>query len=532
MAGLEVMGTMAGQPAQTVPDPVISGYERCGLFVAGDASVIRSYSGIAPGCRWLCHAQGTLLSQVEGWPLEPSGQMGDSFHSEEEARAYYLALRNHALGLVPGLVAQDTRQHFSLSSPSGYAESFWLNQQEVLRLLCDQLTDMQAFLGKTDHVSTFSPQARSEPGTPLLVTFSSQSDIHNLAVARGPTGAADHVVIVYSERHLPEPTITGGMTGAQRIARLDQTGITIPTGVLVVMWGRFSGQEVLGFEDQTAPQRSLSERLQGNVAIPLRVDSEASRRLGAAAAYAVKTEPGHYQLACYELSTQLYGSFTCCAISRAGAEPFLPPAASAGPPAASAGQASPWAGAAPAVPVAPLPSPTQAAAAQQGQTAASSPVAPQPSPPQAAAALRPPARGAASAQPPARGAASAGIVRDTAIKMIELAPNQLPQNILSAVQRMAPQASATEVLSTALQILRAAGRDGSPRFDAIDKRAEPLARAYWLSLNDEERRRKGGAEDKYLQGEIQAIYTANHVKVTDVGGFLRGLLRKADRLLR
>jgi hypothetical protein len=128
--------------------------------------------------------------------------------------------------------------------------------------------------------------------------------------------------------------------------------------------------------------------------------------------------------------------------------------------------------------------------------------------------------------------AAGRIVADVAIKMIELAPNQVPQNILSAVQRMAPQVSAKEVLYKALQILRAPNADGNPRFDAIEKRADPLIRAHWLSLDDEERRYKGDQEEKYVKQETQAIYSVNDVKEKQVGGLLKGLTGKARQLLR
>jgi hypothetical protein len=35
-------------------------------------------------------------------------------------------------------------------------------------------------------------------------------------------------------------------------------------------------------------------------------------------------EPGSYKATYYELDTKEYGGFSCCAISREGAAPFLP----------------------------------------------------------------------------------------------------------------------------------------------------------------------------------------------------------------
>ena len=88
------------------------------------------------------------------------------------------------------------------------------------------------------------------------------------------------------------------------------------------------------------------------------------------------------------------------------------------------------------------------------------------------------------------------------------------------------------MLYQALQILGTPNADGNRQFDAIGKRADPLMRAHWLSLDDEERRYKGGNEEKYVKQETQAICTANGVKVKEVGAFMKGMMSKARRVLR
>lgn len=111
MPGLELVGPIAGCAQVPSSDPTIANMESAGLFVAGAASSLRGYSGAELGWRWLVRAQGPLVKRVPHWPQGPNGGTAGYFASEEQARAYYGQLRQHALASGTGLQAQDTRAH-------------------------------------------------------------------------------------------------------------------------------------------------------------------------------------------------------------------------------------------------------------------------------------------------------------------------------------------------------------------------------------------------------------------------------------
>lgn len=449
------MGTLSGAPAHPVSDPVVRAQESCGLFIAGDASVLRHYSGTEPGSRWLFSADGALIDQLPDWPAARGAQL---LATEQEARALYGHLRAHALAARPALVPQDTRHTFALKAEGAHAESFWLDQQDVLRLFFDRVSDQQAMHLLTDRVATFPSGHDDSP----LMTYATVSARLYLAVARGPSGAADHVALVHSEDAKPEPTITGGLSGAVR--HLQRGGIQLPTGILVVQWGRFSGSDVLRYADAAAPETWLRPQLSSTVTAPIKIGNVAAGRLGAPGAYAVRMEPGTYELAHYELSTARYGRFTCCAVSREGAPSFTPSA-----------QAAPTTTPEPA-PVVQLP------------------------------------------------ASDVSLIERTALEMIALAPDQVPSNLLAAVERIAASVPAKAVLDRALRILQAAGRQNTPKFDAIPKRVEPLARAHWLAMDAAERTRHGKEAD-YANQQLEAICKANGVSVPSLGNVLGGVGR-------
>ncbi len=469
------MGTLSGAPAHPVTDPIVAAQESCGLFIAGDASILRRYGGTEPGSRWICRARGSLIEAAQGWPAAPGAHL---LADEEQARALYGHLRNHALTTTPGLVPQDTRASFRLNAETAYAESFWLNEREVLRLFYDRVSDQEAMHELTDRVATFP----SEPGNtaPPLIAFSSASAGHYLAVACGPTGAADHAVLIFSEKAQPEPLITGGMPGATRQPHLDRRGIALPSGVLVVHWGRFSGSDVLRHEDESAPADSLRLQLVGTVSAPITIGNTEARRLGEPGAYAVKMEAGTYEVAFYELNHPLYGRYACHAVSREGAPSFLPPAEA-------------------------VPSPTAHAAAPAHIVAPTH---------HAAAPLA---------------ASDATAIEKIALQMIELAPDQVPANMLHAVRQLAPSLPASAVLERALKILQTPGRDDNPKFDALPKRVDPLARAHWLAM-DASARSRHGSEADYAKLQLEAVCKANGVTLPSLGGFLGAVGRALRKL--
>lgn len=219
MPGLELIGPIAGKPQVPSSDEITAGTEEIGLFVAGDVSTIRNYSGTDLGWRWLCRAQGPLIDRVGHWPEGPEGGTVGYFKTEEEARGYYAALRQHALHSTPGLQTEDTRKNFPLNAPSAYAESFWHQGQEVLRLIYDRMADLQVYARNTNCIDIFDASPRSQPapdGGPhpsKIVSYYSQNEVLFLAIARGATGCAEHVVIAFSDE-LKSRARTGSRTSS------------------------------------------------------------------------------------------------------------------------------------------------------------------------------------------------------------------------------------------------------------------------------------------------------------------------------
>jgi hypothetical protein len=319
MPGLEPIGVIAGKALSPASDPITQGFESHGLFVVGDAISVRHYSGPYPGYRWLCRAAGPLLDRIQVGPITEPMRYSTT---REEAQAAYAAIRLQVVGL--GLEARDARSEFPLNDPQCYAERFFMNGEELLRLFYDHMTDLQLAVRNTDAIWQFQAHP-TDPSAGTLATYHTQNDVLYLAVARAASGAAEHVVLVYSDRHQPEPTIREGMPAAEWIKAFKESTISFPSGVAVVTWGRLSGAEAEWQENPQAPAQSLLGRLGTNVAVPLPAPAHLAPRLSnVPASYAVRMEPGSYKATYYELDTKEHGGFSCCAISREGAPPFLP----------------------------------------------------------------------------------------------------------------------------------------------------------------------------------------------------------------
>ena len=321
MPGLELIGPIAGKAQQPASDPASAAPESFGLFVVGDAITIRHYSGAYPGWRWTCRAEGPLTRSVTTWP---TGDTAGIFDSREAAEAFYGAIRRHAFSVAPGLTARDGRAEMPLNDASCHAERFWLNGQEQMSLFYDHLTDLQLTLRHTDAIWQYDAHP-SSPEAGSLATYHAQNDVLYLAVARAASGAAEHLVLVFSDRHAPRPTIPEGLPRAEWIKAYEQSSLSFPSGIAVVQWGRLSGAEAEWQEDPQDPARTLAQRLGQGIAAPLPPPPSVAPRLGnVPAAYAVRMEPGTYAATYYELETAEHGRFSCCAISRAGAPAFLP----------------------------------------------------------------------------------------------------------------------------------------------------------------------------------------------------------------
>lgn len=547
---VQLLGPIAGKADTPVADESVAKWERFGLFVAGDPLTIGHYSGSGLGWRWVGRGAGSLMDHVHGWPLAPDGSTDYHFATEEQARAYYGALRTHAFQSVPGLQPQDTRQEDHLNAPSGWSETIWHQGEEVFYLLYDHVQDMQALCRETDTIGIYAgaPPSAEGPRSPLFA-FKSVSDTHYVGVAKGADNAADHVLVVHSNRHAPVPTITDGLPRAEWMQKYEEAGVAFAGNLLVLLWGRFAGADVLAGEDLNDPIPSLTAKLGDQVAMPLPVQHEAASRISGAGGYVVRMQPGQYSLHYYELHTDEHGDFNCCAISRDGAESFMPvtvgnaggvrlggltveqyamlsverdnliaqqgPQACVSPqmaeicqrhgiphvPGGMAGRIDEWeqyiANDA-AFSAQWVTHRSMAMAKLQGQQLDEHQMA-------AMAGHQQMVQQAVEQQ-----ANQLDAIRDAAIHIIQMAGGVGPGDCIAMVQQHYPQLGVENVLYKAVRILREPDEYG--RFDHVESCTEPLCRAHYQSMDADEQR-DNKSEDAYFKEQRSDVYGSYNLEV-------------------
>lgn len=570
MPGLTLIGPLAGKTRVPSSDPAAAAAEGLGLFVLGDAYAIRHYSGTHLGYRWLCRAQGPLVDRVGVWPT-PGGHTGMYFTSREPAQAMYAQLRQHALAMTPGLRAEDARgRTIPLNDPSCHAESFFEGPNEVLRLFYDHMSDQQTAVRNTDAIWQF-PAHPDDHRQGTLVAYFSQNDVMYVAVALSPNRLVEHICIIYSDSHKPEPTIPAGMPAAEWIRAYEKGTVSFPTGVAIAQWGRLSGSELQWAEDPQNPLGSLLGKLQSQPWAPLPAPGELGARLpGVPAGYAFRVEPGAYTTTYYELTTKDHGGYSFVSLSREGAESFLPvvlgnaggmvhggltmeqyamlsvernnllmrlgPAAVAS--AEMAALCQKWSQ--------PVRGPLEigkagrvdgwelmiqhdaAFSAQWAMQLGIASLRLQGVEPNKAQieqiAQQQQATQQALEQHHQQHKAREREVHQAALQLIEGARQWTVPQIVSAIPGFAPNSRPHDVLYHAIKILK--NPDDYPRFDKVDQLTEKIAKAHWATMPEEDRKFEGNKEEKYVRDVIGDVYGKNGLPVPGLGGFLSRMLDK------
>lgn len=569
MPGLELIGPLAGKTQTPSTDPAAAAPESMGMFIVGDAMTIRHYSGPYPGWRWMCRAQGPLTENLKNWP---TGDTSGYFDCREAAQAFFSAVRRHAVTMTQGLTIQDGRSEISLTDSTCSAERFWLNGEEVMRLHFDHLTDLEVTSCNTDAIWQYDAHP-SSPAAGILAAYHTQNDVIYLAIARAASGAAEHLVMVYSDRHAPQPTIGEGLPCAEWIKTYEKSALSFPSGIAVVQWGRLSGAEAQWQEDPQQPANTLTQRLGANVAVPLPPPPIVAPRLGnVPAAYAVRMEPGTYAATYYELSTAEHGGFSCCAISRQGAAPFLPVVvgnaagvvhgnltmeqyamlsverdqllmrlgpmgvmsgemaalcqkygqpAPAGLGIGRAGRVEGW-----DLMIQGDPAFSAQWAVQMGIAGLRlQGIEPSQEQIQAMAQQQQGVHEQLQASNQRREAVNAEI-RSAAVPLVELARTATVQEIVAACAQHAPNVKAAAVFFQTIRWLKLA--PGGPTFERVTEVTEKIVRAHWSVMTDEERQFEArGKEEKYVKDVVSDVYSANKVPEK---GFFASLGRMLDKL--
>jgi hypothetical protein len=570
MPGLQLIGPIAATPKLPSPDPAQRGYEDIGMLIMADVLDAPQYSGMQLGTRWLCRLQGPVLELPIDWP---NGITWKYWPDEESARGMYSALRQHIFLRFPGVEARDDRANVPLNVPGAYAESFWQNGSEILRLVYDRMTDLQIAVRQTDCVRRF-PAHPSAPDSGHIINYSTQSDVCYVAIARGQSGAAEHVLLVYSPRHQPEPVVSQGMPGAERQADYSTGPFKLRSGFLVAFWGRVSGPEVMAPVRGGDPAAMLHQYLGDRVAAPLVSNVPGlDERVAAPVAWAIRVEPGEWRTHYYTLDPRPGEGYSFCCISRVGAPDFQP--ASAGNAGGriiggmtlqqyammaverervlmTAGQnAAPQLTAVARKYGQPIPDNVLAYAARivdwdlaiQGSPQLSAEFLAQ----RTIATMRldghnpteqqiqqivgqqqqVQAQLASAAQ--AHGDATKELF-DGSCKLIEMARTLTPPQIVEAAKSifthvMKQDGSPAYAFDRIIWMLTQPGYQNNPKFPNVDQVTEKIARAHWSCMSPADQK-QAGKEDKYVKSVIADVYEKNGLPVPGVGGFLSRLMDK------
>ncbi len=575
MPGLEIAGLIAGKPRTESTDEVTQGTESYGMFVVGDVRTIAEYSGSELGSRWLCRAQGPLVDRVKSWPT-PSSETWRYHPTEEAARTMYMQLRAHAIASSPGLQLVDTRQNLPLNVPSALSESGYEGQNEVLRLVMDRMSDLQVAVRQTNCIRKFSAHP-ARPDGPELVSYFTGNDVCRLALAKGPSGAAEHLAIVFALEADPEPTIREGLPGAYEKINHTTKPFRFPSNLAVAFWGRTPGSSLLAPARGQDPAAALSGYLGHRLAAPLQTNfADVDARLGGVpAAWVVRMEPGEYVARYYELNASADGGYSCLAISRVGAQAFQPATLSR----AAAGrviggmtleqyaamaverdailmQQGADAGQALAqlcarygreVPMAPFGGINIGYAGRipewdlaiQADAALSAEWITQ----MTAARMRASGQVLTQEQITAMSLQQYEVARQVqdnakrheegkqrintaAIAVLEAASRGAAKEQLVAQARQAAPQNASDVLYEAVRILKNPGEKSSPKMNGVGQFAERVCQAHWATMSPEDQKFEGGKEASYVKDQIADIFEKNGLPVPGVGGFLSRFVDK------
>jgi hypothetical protein len=574
MPGLELIGPIAGAPRAPAPTELEQGFEEYGMFIAGDARDVGQYSGMDLGSRWLCRAQGPACELIHDWPT-PGNEVWRYHPGEEAARTMYAQLRGHVMQRFPGLEVRDAREQIGLNAKTAYAESFWQNGTEIMRLFYDQMADLQIAVRNTNMIRRFSAHPAAPDG-PALVSYYTGNDVLYLAIARGPSGAAQHVVIVYAPEHRPQQVIADGMPRSATPLEHRINPLVVTSGFIVAFWGRASGASILAPAQGQDPAPMLHAYMGQNVAVPLATNVPGlDGRLAAPAAYAIRVEPGEYEPRYLELEAKAGSGYSCLALSLVGAPDFKPyvpgnaggmeiggltleqyammvaererilmqggsgdalaqlckkwnqpvPRNALGVDAGYAGRIVEWEQAI-------FSHPNMSAQFVAQKTVAAMRLnGVEPTPEQLAQIKA--QQDQASGQLAAAQQANADAKRelfDGACKIIEMARTMQPAQLVEEAKKlftheMRSAGTPAYGFYKAISILKQPGYQGNPKFAAVDQVTEKLAKAHYSCMKPEDQKSEG-SEKSYVKDCIADIYEKNGLPVPGVGGFFSRLVDK------
>ena len=310
---LQVLGKIHNYVTQAGPAPHEQLHEEGLVFVALDSRSFPYWHGDTDNGQWILRRVANKLPELQPWP-----ETGWMFKNEAQARQAYQTVRQHILSRLPGVqVREDKSPERELLDPNvAWGEAFTWKGHEHVFLACDRTTDALSMTLTTPALTSFAvdeiPQVR-------CASYCTQVSDCYLAAAMASNGVADHVLVVFS----PDDEVSlieSGLPGAENDGTAESFEIDVPSGILVVSWGRVPGAPLFAQFAGQDPAAVIHGFLASSIVkpIPTAFDS----RSDGPVAYAVRVNPGVYDVDYWFLDTE--NGVSCMVLSRKGAEDFQP----------------------------------------------------------------------------------------------------------------------------------------------------------------------------------------------------------------
>ena len=314
MTRFDLLGPIFDFVQQPGPTPIDAAHQAGLTFVAMDARAYPDFSGARPTGEWVVSRE----VQTDPRTFEPWPKTGWRFDDEASARQAYQAMRAHALSRLPGVQLYDDRgPERELNDPaSAQGEAFVVNGEEVLYLQCDRATQARILKMLTDRLEPYQTRGASPA---RYAAYNSQTAPHVVAIATGPSGVAEHVLVAFTPAD-EHGYIAQGLAGSNREGDLKPFTLEIPSGILVVAWGRIDGATYFAGARGQDPAGVLHQMIGNRVAgpLPTPLDSIAPGPL----AWGIRVQPGTYHCVLRFLETR--EGISAMALSHVQALPVWP----------------------------------------------------------------------------------------------------------------------------------------------------------------------------------------------------------------
>ena len=310
---LQIIGAISNFLQDPSATPQDRAHDEGLTFVAMDVRSFAHWNGAIVSNEWnLRRVLRKRLDQLQPWP-----ETGWRFRDEAQARQAYMSLRQHFLTRLPGaqLRPELLEGQQLLAGQQAWAEGVYFNGELVAWIACDLSTDALSLTRRTSGLIEFKPEGGPEA---RCASYATQLSRCYLAVAPGPQGVYDHALIVFSPGD-EEALIQQGLLGAAPDGTAEQFCVDIPSGILILAWGRIAGSRMLGGGGDPAAKVHAVMGNQLHQAASTELDARAASPL----VWALRMTPGVYDTNYWFVDTD-EGGISCMVLSRQGAQPFRP----------------------------------------------------------------------------------------------------------------------------------------------------------------------------------------------------------------